>query len=99
MSSGHTTPAAGAKPMADAPIPTPRYERVVNAAASIAVDLGHSHLGVEHLFVAIARDQRALPTQLAKMAGVDLQLLAHKIIETMKSDQYNSRPPRAADEP
>jgi ATP-dependent Clp protease ATP-binding subunit ClpA len=43
--------------------PTPRYHRVVEAAAEIARDLGHEYIGTEHLFLAILADPHAVPTQ------------------------------------
>jgi hypothetical protein len=42
---------------------TPRYERIVAASRQIAWDLGHSYVGVEHLFLAIVDDPDAVPTQ------------------------------------
>jgi ATP-dependent Clp protease ATP-binding subunit ClpA len=48
--------------------PTPRYHRVVEAAAEIARDLGHEYIGTEHLFLAILADPHAVPTQV--MAGL-----------------------------
>jgi ATP-dependent Clp protease ATP-binding subunit ClpA len=43
--------------------PTPRYHRVVEAAAEMARDLGHEYIGAEHLFLAILADPDAVPTQ------------------------------------
>jgi len=42
---------------------TPRYDRIVAASRQIAWDLGHSYVGVEHLFLAIVQDPGAVPTQ------------------------------------
>ena len=42
---------------------TPRYERIVAASRQIAWNLGHSYVGVEHLFLAIVQDPDAVPTQ------------------------------------
>lgn len=51
--------------------PTPRYEQVLQAAADLAAQLGHRHVGVEHLFLAIIQDPHAVPTQvLAENAPV-----------------------------
>jgi Clp amino terminal domain, pathogenicity island component len=55
------------------PIPTPRHRRLVAAASRIAADLGHEHVGAEHLFLASVVDRRAVPAQvLARL--VDLIL-------------------------
>ena len=38
----------------------------------LARELGHSHIGVEHLFLAIVRDRAAVPAQvLARMTDLD----------------------------
>lgn len=41
---------------------TPRYNRIVAASRQIAWDLGHTYVGVEHLFLAIVQDPDAVPT-------------------------------------
>lgn len=46
-----------------APVPTPRFHRILGAAGEIARSMGHPYLGVEHLFLAILRDPDAVPTQ------------------------------------
>lgn len=52
-----------------APAPTPRFHQILGAAGEIARSMGHSYLGVEHLFLAILRDPDAVPTQaLAEVA-------------------------------
>jgi ATP-dependent Clp protease ATP-binding subunit ClpA len=51
---------------------TPRCAAILTGAAQIARAMNHTHLGVEHLFLAIARDPAAVPTQvLAEFASVD----------------------------
>ena len=45
---------------------TPRYDRIVAASRQIAWDLGHSYVGVEHLFLAIVQDPDAVPTQILR---------------------------------
>jgi ATP-dependent Clp protease ATP-binding subunit ClpA len=42
---------------------TPRYDRIVAASRRVAWDLGHSYVGVEHLFLATVQDPDAVPTQ------------------------------------
>ena len=42
---------------ADGPDPTPRYRRVLENSAEVARGMGHSYVGVEHLFLAIIRDR------------------------------------------
>ncbi|WP_157170850.1 Clp protease N-terminal domain-containing protein [Nocardia araoensis] len=62
--------------------PTPRYNRVISSAAKIADDMGHDHLGVEHLFLAIIRERNSLPGQILG-EEVDLAGLDQRIIEQM----------------
>jgi ATP-dependent Clp protease ATP-binding subunit ClpA len=42
---------------------TPRYDRIVAASRRVAWDLGHSYVGVEHLFLATVQDPDAVTTQ------------------------------------
>lgn len=44
---------------ADGPDPTPRYRRVLENSAEVARGMGHSYVGVEHLFLAIFRQKRS----------------------------------------
>ncbi|WP_373569314.1 Clp protease N-terminal domain-containing protein [Streptomyces sp. FXY-T5] len=46
-----------------APYFTPRLYKVLGAAEALAQSLGHQHVGVEHVFLAIVRDVEAVPTQ------------------------------------
>jgi ATP-dependent Clp protease ATP-binding subunit ClpA len=48
---------------------TPRYTAVVNKAEQIAREMGHRHVGVEHLFLAIAANKRSIPTQVLLKYG------------------------------
>jgi Clp amino terminal domain, pathogenicity island component len=76
----------------DAPSPTPRYGRVLAAAADIARDMHHSHLGAEHLFLAILRDRGAVPTQV--LAGLtDLDGVEASLLQVMTSESYAGKPP------
>jgi hypothetical protein len=43
--------------------PAPRYQRILAQADELARVMGHAHVGVEHLFLAIIRDRAAMPTQ------------------------------------
>ena len=56
----------------ETPTPAPRYRQALDASAELARELGHSYMGVEHLFLAIVRDQAAAPTQvLARITDLD----------------------------
>jgi len=76
-----------------APVPTPRFHQILGAAAEIAQSMGHSYLGVEHLFLAILRDPEAVPTQaLAEVA--DAGEAERHLLAIMSSAGY--RTPSAA---
>lgn len=63
--------------------PTPRYQRVVAAAAEVALEHGHEYIGTEHLFLAILADPHAIPTQvMAKL--IDPTVVAARVREVME---------------
>jgi Clp amino terminal domain, pathogenicity island component len=76
----------------DRPSPTLRYRRVLESSAGIARAMGHSHLGVEHLFLAIIRDKRAVPTQMLSQL-TDLAQVETSLRETIASPEYHGAPP------
>lgn len=76
----------------DRPSPTPRYNRVLESSAKIAREMGHSHIGVEHLFLAMIRDEHAVPTQVLSRL-TDVAQVEASLRETMASPQYNGAPP------
>jgi hypothetical protein len=79
----------------DQPTPTPRYCRVLDAAAKLARQMGHPHVGVEHLFLAIIRDRATVPTQaLARL--IDLDQVETGLREVMASPSYAGQPPTDA---
>jgi hypothetical protein len=50
---------------------TPRCTAILGAAAEIVRAMGHTYIGVEHLFLALAHDADAVPTQvLAEFVSV-----------------------------
>jgi hypothetical protein len=77
------------------PSPTPRYNQVLDASMGVAREMGHSHVGVEHLFLAIIGDQAAIPTQvLARIS--DLDQVEARLRELMASPGYAGEPPAGA---
>lgn len=79
----------------DRPSPTPRYQRVLESSTGIARAMGHSHLGVEHLFLAIIQDKRTVPTQVLSHL-TDLAQVETSLRETMASPEYHGAPPAEA---
>jgi ATP-dependent Clp protease ATP-binding subunit ClpC len=80
------------------PLPTPRYSALVAEASWIAADMGHQHVGAEHLFLAIIDDPAAVPTQvLGRLADVNQVDTELRVL--MAAEQYRtSRPFRPPDE-
>ena len=79
----------------DQPAPTPRYRRVLANSAEVAREMGHSYIGVEHLFLAIIRDRDAIPTQaLAEL--VDLDRVQAGLLEEIASPGYAGQAPANA---
>jgi ATP-dependent Clp protease ATP-binding subunit ClpA len=79
----------------DRPVPTPRYRRVLENSAEVAREMGHSYVGVEHLFLAIIRDRAAVPTQaLARL--IDLDRVEAGLLEVMASAGYAGQAPANA---
>jgi ATP-dependent Clp protease ATP-binding subunit ClpA len=72
--------------------PTPRYSRILDASVGIARSMGHDHVGVEHLFLAIINDPDAIPTrQLADITDVDA--LKARLRALMSSASYDTIAP------
>lgn len=77
------------------PDPTPRYQWVLENSAEVAREMGHSYVGVEHLFLAIIRDRAAVPTQaLARL--VDLGRVEAGLRAEMASAGYAGQAPANA---
>jgi ATP-dependent Clp protease ATP-binding subunit ClpA len=79
----------------DGPAPTPRYRRVLANSAEVAREMGHSYVGVEHLFLAIIRDRDSVPTQ-ALARHLDLDQVEAGLIQEMASSGYAGQAPANA---
>jgi Clp amino terminal domain, pathogenicity island component len=74
------------------PRPTPRYRKVVDGSAGVARGMGHSYVGVEHLFLAIIRERGAVPTQV--LGGlIDLDRVEAALLGEMGSAGYRGQTP------
>ena len=80
------------------PVPTPRYGQILDASAEIARAMQHSYVGVEHLFLAIIRDRRAVPTQ-SLAQQIDLAEVEAHLLEIMDSPGYHTPSRRVHEEP
>ncbi len=66
---------------------TPRLEMVLLAAHADARQRGHSHVGTEHVFLAILLDQSSLPSQLLGEAGTSEDAI-RRVEELLASEAY-----------
>jgi hypothetical protein len=64
--------------------PTPRYDRILDAADGLARAMGHTHVGVEHLFLAIIRDRSSIPAQSVSRTA-DLAYLDRDFLEYLQA--------------
>jgi ATP-dependent Clp protease ATP-binding subunit ClpA len=77
------------------PQQTPRCRNVIAGAERLATALGHSYIGVEHLFLAMLEERDAVPTQvLARFC--DLTSVEAGLGEVMRSPAYRGEPPTEA---
>ncbi len=79
------------------PAPTPRYRRVVGGSTAVAQEMGHSYVGVEHLFLATIRDRGAVPTQVLATL-IDLDRVEAALLAEMASAAYRGEKPPPAGE-
>jgi ATP-dependent Clp protease ATP-binding subunit ClpA len=86
----YTPPAEPANPA------LPGEARAVGRSAQVADAMGHSYVGVEHLFLAIMRDRDSVPVRaLSQVVNPDAAGAA--VIEEMNSARYRGEPdPRDA---
>ncbi len=71
------------------PVPTPRFGQILAAATSIATERGATHVGVDHLFLAIISDRAAVPTQVLGRL-TDLDQVEVELRALMDSDAYKT---------
>jgi len=74
---------------------TPRCRGVLVGATAIARGMGHPYVGVEHLFLAIIGDPRAVPTQVLARAA-DVAQIEATLRAVMRSPGYHGEPPPGA---
>ena len=78
------------------PAPTPRYRRLLESAGRLAREMGHSHVGAEHLLLAMVKDRDAVPTQVLA-AITNLDQVEARLREVIASDSYAGEPPARAE--
>lgn len=62
---------------------TPRMKKVIETAIEEAKRLGHSHVGTEHLLLALAREGESVATSVLSSFGVALEKVRQEVIATL----------------
>jgi hypothetical protein len=68
---------------------TTRMKVALLTARKTALDLGHHHVGTEHVFLGILLDASSLPSQILEDIGAK-QAVVDRIRAMLASDSYNS---------
>lgn len=68
---------------------TPRLEQILARAEEIAGELGHQHVGAEHLQLAILDDGHAIPTQHFS-EFMDIETIKKSLYSYIDSDWYRN---------
>ena len=71
------------------PPPTPRYQAILAAAPRRATDLGHDHVGTEHLLLALLDDTHASATQVLERFAPATEITS-ALQKDMASEPYNA---------
>lgn len=66
---------------------TPRMSRVLRASKKMVEDLGHSKLGVDHVFLSILTDRRAASTTLLAR-HVNIDVIIREVEDMLGSEAY-----------
>jgi hypothetical protein len=75
---GHSAPAS-----VDSPPFTPRAKKVLELSLREALDLGHDHIGPEHILLGLVAEGEGVATQVLVRSGIDLDELCRTVEERM----------------
>jgi ATP-dependent Clp protease ATP-binding subunit ClpC len=78
---------SGGPPIGSPPF-TPRAKKVLELSLREALQLGHSHIGTEHLLLGLIKEGEGVGAQVLVTLGVDLYQLRQKVIDSLK--EYRS---------
>jgi hypothetical protein len=66
---------------------TPRGKRVLEWSLREAIQLGHNHIGSEHILLGLLREGEGIATQVLNQAGVELEPARARIAEMVDTDE------------
>lgn len=72
---------------------TPRTKKVIELAIDEARQLGHSHVGTEHLLLGLVREGEGIALGVLEGLGVSLEKVRHQVIETLGQPRPTSLGP------
>ena len=90
----------GQQPAASGPIPfTPRAKKVLELSLREALQLGHTHIGTEHILLGLIREGDGVAAQVLLASGVDLNRGRERVIQVLtgRAGQQDAPGDAAAD--
>ena len=77
---------AGSAPSGSPPF-TPRAKKVLELSLREALQLGHSHIGTEHMLLGLVREGEGVAAQVLQSLGADLGRVRQQVIQLMSGYQ------------
>jgi len=74
---------------------TPRAKKVLELAVEEAQNMGHSHVGTEHLLLGLIREEEGVAAQVLENLGVRLDIVREEVISLLGEGQQNPQTPAA----
>jgi ATP-dependent Clp protease ATP-binding subunit ClpC len=75
---------------------TPRAKKVLELAVEEAQNMGHSHVGTEHLLLGLIREEEGVAAQVLENLGVRLDIVREEVISLLGEGQPGPATPAAA---
>jgi hypothetical protein len=72
---------------------TPRSKKVLELALREAIELGHDHIGTEHVLLGLIREGEGVAAQILVRLGADVPIVRRAIAEASEGDARMPRPP------
>jgi ATP-dependent Clp protease ATP-binding subunit ClpC len=74
---------------------TPRAKKVLELAVEEAQNMGHSHVGTEHLLLGLIREEEGVAAQVLENLGVRLDIVREEVISLLGEGQPGPAQPQA----
>ena len=74
---------------------TPRAKKVLELAVEEAQNMGHSHVGTEHLLLGLIREEEGVAAQVLENLGVRLDIVREEVISLLGEGQPGPQTPTA----